>query len=88
MAKRRAKFACSIDAALLQRIEQLRLRTGESRSAMVSRALGKLAEDEAQAARVRRYVEVYREQPESSDEIRLAGSLSRRVLARLPWQET
>jgi metal-responsive CopG/Arc/MetJ family transcriptional regulator len=88
MAGRRAKFACSIDASLLGRIEQLRARTGESRSAMVSRALARLADDEYHAARVLRYIEAYREQPESADEIELATALARRVLARVPWDET
>lgn len=79
-ASRRAKFACSIDATLLARVERLRARSGESRSAVVSRALAKLTEQEARAVRVRRYLEAYREQPETDKEIETAAELARRAL--------
>ena len=83
----RAKFACSIDPALLERVERLRTHTGESRSAVVSRALAKLTREEVRAARVRRYIEAYHEHPESQREIRGATASARRALADLPWDE-
>jgi metal-responsive CopG/Arc/MetJ family transcriptional regulator len=80
-----AKIACSIDADLLQRVESVRARTGESRSAFISRALVALT---AQAARVRaveRYVEAYRERPEGANDVVSARKSARRALSRLAW---
>jgi metal-responsive CopG/Arc/MetJ family transcriptional regulator len=76
MARLSAKVACSLDRRLLARVERLRARTGESRSAVIGRALALLTTDEAQAAAVRRYVEAYREMPESSEDV-VAASLAR-----------
>ena len=87
MAGRRAKFACSVDAALLARVERLRAQTGESRSAVINRALVKLTEAESRSARIRRrYVEALREQPESPAEVESARRLARRALAQVPWK--
>jgi hypothetical protein len=87
MTRRHAKFACSVDAAVLARIERLRARTGESRSALVSRALVKLADEEASADRVRRYIEAYREKPESRAQISAARRMARRVVRAMPWED-
>jgi metal-responsive CopG/Arc/MetJ family transcriptional regulator len=86
MAGRHAKFACSVDAAILARIERIRARTGESRSALVSRALLKLAQAEADEERVRRYVEAYKEKPESKAEVSAASRIARRVLRAMAWE--
>jgi metal-responsive CopG/Arc/MetJ family transcriptional regulator len=82
---RSRKFACSIDPDLLQRVERLRARTGESRSALVSRALVKLTQEAAHAASVQRYVEAYRETPETEYEVQSARELARGVLRQVPW---
>ena len=84
---RRAKIACSIDAGLLARVESIRLVTGETRSAVIGRALIKLTSDEAHAERVRRYRAAYLEQPEAPGEIATARRQARRVLAHLPWDD-
>jgi metal-responsive CopG/Arc/MetJ family transcriptional regulator len=82
-----AKVACSIDADLLARVESVRKKTGESRSAFVSRALRMLTAESARALAVARYVEVYRERAESPDDVRAARRSSRHALSRLPWQD-
>lgn len=87
MGERRAKIACSIDSRLLAQVERLRAVTGETRSAVVDRALAKLTNEELRAARVRRYIEAYRETPETKPDERIARDLARRTLARLPWDD-
>jgi hypothetical protein len=87
MARRHSKFACSVDASVLDRIERLRARTGESRSALVSRALLKLADEEASADRVRQYIEAYQKKPESPAEIAAATRVARRTLRALAWTD-
>jgi metal-responsive CopG/Arc/MetJ family transcriptional regulator len=87
MARLSAKVACSLDRRLLARVERLRARTGESRSAVIGRALALLTTEEARAAAVRRYVEAYREMPESSEEVTAAASTALQALASLAREE-
>ena len=66
----RAKVSVSLDPGIAARVESLRRRTGESRSAVVGRALARLLDAEAKAARVAEYVRAYRETPETVAEVR------------------
>lgn len=87
VAKARAKIACTIDPELLGRVERLRASTGESRSAVIGRALARLMEERTRAERIRRYTQAYREHPESAAEERGARKLARRALAQLAWDD-
>ena len=83
-----AKIACSIDPDLLARIEAVRARTGESRSAFISRALLALTSESARARAVSRYVAAYREQPEAEEDVVATRGFARRALSRLAWEDT
>lgn len=87
MARSRTKIACSIDSQLLARVERLRESTGESRSAVISRALSKLTADELRKTRVQEYLQAYRDMPETDEEIEEARRSARARLTQLPWQE-
>ncbi len=80
-----AKVAFSLDPALLERVERIRARTGESRSALIARALMLVAKQEARQEKIARYVQAYREQPETSEDEARARHVARRTLARLRW---
>jgi metal-responsive CopG/Arc/MetJ family transcriptional regulator len=82
------KVAVSLDHDLMARSERLRQSTGESRSALVSRALRRMLDAEDHAERLRRYVEAYRTNPERPPELEQARTLARRALAALPWDAT
>ena len=79
------KVACSIDPHLLARVELIRKKTGESRSAFISRALRALTAESARTLAVARYVEAYREHPEGSEDLRAARRSARRSLAQVAW---
>jgi metal-responsive CopG/Arc/MetJ family transcriptional regulator len=81
-----AKVAFSLDERLLDRVERVRARTGESRSALIARALVAVTEEDARGADVRRYVEAYRENPETEDDVERARASARGTLRRLPWE--
>jgi Arc/MetJ-type ribon-helix-helix transcriptional regulator len=66
-----AKVAISLPTALLERLEDLRDRTGESRSAVVRRALELLLHRMDHYEAVREYVESYRLHPETDDDLEL-----------------
>jgi phosphoribosylformylglycinamidine (FGAM) synthase PurS component len=87
-ARTRAKIACSIESRLLVRVERMRAVTGESRSAVINRALAKLTSEELSAARAQRYVQAYREAPETATAVATARSLAERALANLAWEDS
>jgi len=82
-----AKIAVSIDAKLLARVERVRAGTGESRSALVSRALARLTDEDAKAHAIRQYVDAYRTTPESAREVAAARRAAKHALAGLSWDD-
>jgi flagellar biosynthesis/type III secretory pathway ATPase len=52
----------------------------------VSRALARLTQEAAHAASVERYLEAYREIPETEQEVESAREFARGVLRQLPWK--
>lgn len=81
------KIAISLDPELLARAERLRRQTGESRSAIVQRALRELVRAEEREEQVAEYVEAYRRLPESAKEIAATRKLARRSVANVPWDD-
>jgi len=81
------KIAVSVDRELLRKAERLRGSTGETRSALVSRALRRLVIEQEHAERIEQYVEAYRRKPERPDEAELARALARRSLDGIAWED-
>ena len=88
MARAAEKIAISLDRELLAKAERVRKNTGESRSALVGRALRALLRTEARAAKVAEYVEAYRRLPESESEIKRARAVARRSVSGLDWDDS
>jgi metal-responsive CopG/Arc/MetJ family transcriptional regulator len=82
-----AKVAFSVDRRLLDRVERIRAKTGESRSAVIARALALVTKAAARDEQIGRYVAAYREQPESADDEQVARRTARRSLTHLSWEE-
>ncbi|MEW6365055.1 MAG: ribbon-helix-helix protein, CopG family [Acidobacteriota bacterium] len=80
------KLAVSIPADLLASAERRCRRKGESRSALIRRALEALLAGERERYRVRRYVRGYLEQPETGDETAVAHAQAASVLSLEPWE--
>jgi metal-responsive CopG/Arc/MetJ family transcriptional regulator len=87
MRRARAKIVVSISAKLLDEVERVRRTTGETRSAVVARALGLLVGAEKTRMQIADYVEAYRRRPETAAEVRAAHTVARRTLKDLPWDE-
>ncbi|GMV16153.1 MAG: ribbon-helix-helix protein, CopG family [Polyangiaceae bacterium] len=81
------KLAISLDRELLRRAEQLRRATGESRSALVARALRQLLRAQEVEQLARDYVAAYRRVPETPLEVRAARALAKKSLARVEWDD-
>ena len=82
------KIAITVDAHVLAGAERMRRKTGESRSALFSRAVAELLRNGEHVARVKRYVEAYREQPESPEEVQAADALASEALRHAPpWDD-
>jgi metal-responsive CopG/Arc/MetJ family transcriptional regulator len=84
---RAAKIAITVDREVLRRAEQLRRRTGESRSALLTRGLRRLLDDLEHRQNVDRYIAAYREHPESVAEVTPLDKLGVEALASLPWED-
>lgn len=87
MAKVSEKVAISLDRELLGRAERLRATTGETRSALVARALLQLVQQESSARRIEEYVDAYKRIPETPADVRAARALARRSISKLAWDE-
>ena len=85
--RRATKIACRIDADLLRRVEAVRATTGESRSALISRALLALTARSRSARSVRRYVAAYGKCPERPADVAAARRSARRALVRVAWED-
>ena len=79
------KVAVTIEREVLGAAERIRRRTGESRSALVNRALRQLVSLEAHRERVERYVTAYRKHPETEEEVKAASRLAAETLEGLEW---
>lgn len=76
-----------MDREVLRRAERLRKATGESRSALFTRALLQLVSEAEHTERVKEYVEAYRREPERVDDAEDAHELAVRSLASIPWND-
>lgn len=81
------KVAISLEPELFRRAERLRQASGESRSALIGRALRQLLRSEARARDVEQYVQAYQRVPETGQDVERARRLARRSLTLLPWDE-
>ncbi len=81
------KIAISLDPDLLRDVERIRTKTGESRSAVLARALRLLTKEEEHTRLVRDYVDAYRRHPETPSDIAAARALAKRSLRSLPWDD-
>lgn len=80
------KVAITLDEDLLRASEALRRRTRESRSGLISRALRRLLAEEERQKAVQRYIEAYREHPESADDVAEAERFAAAALSAVPWE--
>lgn len=87
MPRTSAKIAISLDPSLLEAVDRVQRETGESRSAVIARAVRRLVDAEAQRRRMAEYVEAYRRAPESESDVAAARALARRSLAHASWDE-
>lgn len=87
MPRNAAKIAISLDTALLDGVTRVQRATGESRSAVLARAVRLLIREEEHRARVDAYRAAYRRVPESAGEIAVARTLAERSLATVAWDD-
>ena len=79
------KIAISLPDELLKAAERERRAKGESRSEFFRRALETLLRREREREAGQRYVEGYREQPETEEEVAAVHQASSATLSQEPW---
>ena len=80
------KVAITLPGDVYKRVERMRKSTGESRSAVIHRALRCLFRDDERAARVRKYVDAYRRHPETDAEVNQAEASAAELFKQVPWE--
>lgn len=80
------KVAISLPKPLVRLMEKERKRTGETRSAFVRRAIRRLFQEKEHMLQVSEYIEGYRTQPETEEEIAAAEAAATELLSREPWE--
>ena len=83
--RHRGKVAVTIPQELLDEVEVIRKRSGESRSAVFERALAAYIANAHRAVKARRYAEGYRRRPERKQDEREALISALEALAAEPW---
>jgi metal-responsive CopG/Arc/MetJ family transcriptional regulator len=81
------KIAITLEASVLARVEALRRKTRESRSALIARAVRMLLEDELRRDRVAEYVAAYRRSPETTAEVGAADAVAVATASDLAWDD-
>ncbi len=81
-----AKIAISLPDETLNAIERKRKASGESRSAFVRRAIEQHLKAESEAEQEARYIQGYRDFPESLEDVEGLIELGLAAVADLPWE--
>ena len=81
------KIAITVPEELLREVESLRRTTKESRSAVFARGARMLVRAQERRKQAERYVEAYRERPETEAEVAVMEALARSSLAAVEWKE-
>jgi len=81
-----AKVAITIPGDIYRKVERLRKETHVSRSGLVQKALVLLLRQSERDARIRAYVEGYRENPETDEEIQATKASANMLLSEVPWE--
>jgi len=81
---RTEKVAISLPGNILRRMEQIRAKTGETRSAFIRRSLERSFEEGEKAKKIKAYVEGYSNSPETAEEIAEAEAAAE-ILSKESW---
>lgn len=79
------KISVSLPVEIMKAVEGECKARGESRSRLFRQAIERLLEQQHAQEAVKRYVEGYRQQPETDEEVALAHQISSAVLKQEPW---
>lgn len=83
---RAVKISVSIPSEVLEKADRERETIGESRSEFVRQAIEERVRRMAEAERVERYVQGYRNLPETAEEVASSFALSQAALSGEPWE--
>ncbi|MDD2252553.1 MAG: ribbon-helix-helix protein, CopG family [Dehalococcoidales bacterium] len=80
-----AKVAISLPGRILEAIEKERKASGESRSEFFRRAVERLLKEEQEAREIEKYVQGYKNIPETDEEVKAIHRIGVTVLAEESW---
>lgn len=80
-----SRLNVTVPVDLLDAVDRVRARHGESRSAFVRRLLEQALADADERAAVERYVRGYRDQPQTEEEFGWSDQVIQEALAEVHW---
>lgn len=81
-----AKIAISLPRETARQVDRLCKETGESRSAFILKAIGRIFEERQRAKDIEAYVQAYRRHPDTPEEIQAAEASASALFAAEPWE--
>jgi metal-responsive CopG/Arc/MetJ family transcriptional regulator len=81
-----ARFTVSVPIALLEALDDKLTAEGESRSAVVRRLLETALREVEEQEDIQRYIDGYKEQPQTEEEFGWSDQVAGERLAELPWR--
>jgi metal-responsive CopG/Arc/MetJ family transcriptional regulator len=81
-----SRFTVSVPSELLETFDRTLVQGEESRSAVVRRLLEDALRDAQEQEDVRRYIEGYRDTPQTEDELGWSDQVVQERLSELPWK--
>jgi metal-responsive CopG/Arc/MetJ family transcriptional regulator len=80
-----SKISVSLPAAVLDAVEKERKESGESRSQLIRRSIECLLRERKEKESIKQYIQSYRDNPETKEEILAAHLSAGNILAEEPW---
>lgn len=81
-----ARVTISVPTDLLQQLDHKLAKPGETRSAVVRRVLEEALRRAEEQREIERYIQGYREQPQTEEEFGWSDHATQQGLAQAPWK--
>ncbi|HLB29397.1 MAG TPA: ribbon-helix-helix protein, CopG family [Dehalococcoidia bacterium] len=82
-----SRFTVSVPTELMEAVDKELIKGKRNRSALVRRLLEEALREAEEQEDVKRYIQGYRQQPQTEDEFGWSDYVTAQALAELPWED-
>ena len=80
------KIAISLPDEVAKKVENIRKKTLETRSAFIKRAIETMLKGISERSKIEKYMDGYLERPETTGEIKASEAAAVELLSKEPWE--